>query len=99
MVEIEGEVVPRAEGQINGDQPTGEIEVVASRLEFLARSDTPPFQIEDRTNAAEDLRLEYRYLDLRRPAMLRNFVLRDEILFRVRRLCTSADSSRSRRRS
>ena len=68
VVEIEGEVVARVAGQVNRDQPTGEIEVVASRLEFLARSDTPPFQIEDRTNAAEDLRLEYRYLDLRRPA-------------------------------
>ena len=85
VVEIEGEVALRGEGHVNRDQPTGTIEVVASRLEFLARSDTPPFQIEDRTNAAEDLRLEYRYLDLRRPAMLRNFVLRDEITFRVRR--------------
>jgi len=85
VVEIEGEVAPRAAGQANPEQKTGEIEVVASRLEFLARSDTPPFVIEDRTNAAEDLRLEYRYLDLRRPAMLANFVLRDEIAFRVRR--------------
>ncbi|HEY6146715.1 MAG TPA: aspartate--tRNA ligase, partial [Thermoanaerobaculia bacterium] len=85
VVEIEGEVALRAAGQANPDQKTGEIEVVASRLEFLARSDTPPFTIEDRTNASEDLRLEYRYLDLRRPAMLGNFVLRDEIAFRVRR--------------
>ena len=85
VVEIEGEVALRAAGQGNPDQKTGEVEVVASRLEFLARSDTPPFSIEDRTNAAEDLRLEYRYLDLRRPAMLANFVLRDEIAFRVRR--------------
>jgi aspartyl-tRNA synthetase len=85
VVEIEGEVALRASGQANREQKTGEIEVVASRLEFLARSDTPPFTIEDRTNAAEDLRLEYRYLDLRRPAMLANFVLRDEIAFRVRR--------------
>ena len=85
VVEIEGEVALRAAGQANPDQKTGEIEVVASRLEFLARADTPPFTIEDRTNVAEDLRLEYRYLDLRRPSMLANFVLRDEIAFRVRR--------------
>jgi aspartyl-tRNA synthetase len=85
VVEIEGEVALRVAGQANRDQKTGEVEIVASRLEFLARSDTPPFSIEDRTNAAEDLRLEYRYLDLRRPSMLANFVLRDEIAFRVRR--------------
>ncbi len=86
VVEIEGEVVLRGEGRGNAGQETGQIEVVATRLTFLARSDTPPFQIEDRTNAAEDLRLEYRYLDLRRPAMLRNLVLRDEIVFRVRQV-------------
>jgi aspartyl-tRNA synthetase len=65
---------------------TGEIEIVASRLEFLARSETPPFVIEDRTNATEELRLEYRYLDLRRPAMQKNIRLRDEIAFRIRRV-------------
>ncbi|MEP6770000.1 MAG: aspartate--tRNA ligase [Acidobacteriota bacterium] len=86
VVEIDGEVALRGEGRGNSEQATGKIEVIATRLTFLARSDTPPFQVEDRTNAAEELRLEYRYLDLRRPAMLRNFVLRDEIVFRVRRV-------------
>jgi aspartyl-tRNA synthetase len=86
VVEIHGEVALRAAGQGNADQPTGQIEIVASALVFLARSDTPPFEVSDRTNATEELRLEYRYLDLRRPAMLRNFVLRDEIVFRVRSL-------------
>ncbi|MDQ2978934.1 MAG: aspartate--tRNA ligase [Acidobacteriota bacterium] len=85
VVEIEGEVALRGEGRANAEQATGEIEVVAARLSFLARSDTPPFLVEDRSNASEDLRLEYRYLDLRRPAMLKNFVLRDEIVFGVRR--------------
>ncbi|HEY3169804.1 MAG TPA: amino acid--tRNA ligase-related protein, partial [Thermoanaerobaculia bacterium] len=84
VVEIEGEVTKRGPGQVNREIPTGEIEVVASRMEFLARAATPPFLPEDRTNATEELRLEYRYIDLRRPAMLRNFVLRDEITFRVR---------------
>ncbi len=86
VVEIDGEVALRGEGRANVEQATGEIEILATRLNFLARSDTPPFQVEDRTNAAEDLRLEYRYLDLRRPVMLRNFVLRDEIVFRVRKV-------------
>ncbi len=85
VVEIEGEVVRRGSDQVNREIATGEIEVVAERLEFLARADTPPFLPEDRTNATEELRLEHRYIDLRRPAMLKNFVLRDEIAFRVRR--------------
>ena len=85
VVEIEGEVLLRGEERANFDQATGAVEVLASRLTFLARAETPPFLVEDRTNATEELRLEYRYLDLRRPAMLRNFVLRDEIVFRVRR--------------
>jgi aspartyl-tRNA synthetase len=86
VVSIEGEVLLRAPEQRKADVATGEIEVLASRFEFLARSETPPFLVEDRTNAAEELRLEYRYLDLRRPAMQRNLALRDEIAFRVRRV-------------
>jgi len=86
VVEIEGEVLTRAAPQRNAEISTGDIEVLASRLEFLARSETPPFLVEDRTNATEELRLEYRYLDLRRPAMQKNLMLRDEITFRVRRV-------------
>jgi aspartyl-tRNA synthetase len=86
VVAIEGDVVLRGEGQRNNELPTGEVEVLAKSLDFLARSETPPFVVEDRTNATEELRLEYRYLDLRRPAMLKNFVLRDEIAFRVRKV-------------
>jgi aspartyl-tRNA synthetase len=86
VVAIQGEVVLRGEGQRNKDLATGEVEVVARNLEFLSKADTPPFVVEDRTNATEELRLEYRYLDLRRPAMLRNFVLRDDIAFRVRKV-------------
>ena len=85
VVEIEGEVALRGPDQVNREIPTGEIEVVAKRMEFLARAETPPFLPEDRTNATEELRLQYRYIDLRRPTMLANFVLRDEIAFRVRK--------------
>ncbi|HEX9304341.1 MAG TPA: aspartate--tRNA ligase [Thermoanaerobaculia bacterium] len=85
VVEIEGEVVRRASEQVNSEIATGEIEIAATRLDFLARADTPPFLPEDRTNATEELRLQHRYIDLRRPAMLKNFVLRDEIAFQVRR--------------
>jgi aspartyl-tRNA synthetase len=86
VVAIEGEVTLRAEAHRNPDIPTGEIEVVASRLDVLARAETPPFVVEDRTNATEELRLEYRYLDLRRPVMQRNLILRHEIAFRARRV-------------
>ncbi|HSP95554.1 MAG TPA: aspartate--tRNA ligase [Thermoanaerobaculia bacterium] len=86
VVEIEGEVVLRADGQRRTDMATGDIEIVAARIEFLSRSETPPFVVEDRTNATEELRLEYRYLDLRRPSMQKNLMLRDEIAFRVRRV-------------
>jgi aspartyl-tRNA synthetase len=86
VVAIEGEVLARGEAQRNREMPTGDVEVLATSLAFLARSDTPPFVIEDRTNATEELRLEYRYLDLRRPSLQKNFVLRDEIAFRVRKV-------------
>jgi aspartyl-tRNA synthetase len=86
VVEIEGTVRRRAAGQENREMPTGEIEVVAEELRILTRAEVPPFSIEDRVNASEDLRLKYRYLDLRRPAVTRNFVLRDEITFRARKV-------------
>jgi len=85
VVAIEGEVVLRGEGQKTTASATGEIEIVGARIEFLARSETPPFVLEDRTNATEELRLQYRYLDLRRPAMQKNVILRDEIAYRIRR--------------
>ena len=86
VVELEGEVVLRGPEQRRGDMATGDIEVIGSRLEFLARAETPPFVVEDRTNATEELRLEYRYLDLRRPAMQRHIALRDDIAFRIRKV-------------
>ena len=84
VLRITGEVVERAEAQKNAKLPTGEIEVVARSIEILSRADTPPFQIEDDTDAAEELRLEYRYLDLRRPALAKNLVLRHKMLTAVR---------------
>ena len=64
---------------VNPALATGEVEVVASALEVLARADTPPFVIEDRADADELLRLEYRYLDLRRPEMTANLRLRHRV--------------------
>ena len=84
VVRIEGEIVNRLEERRNPKLPTGDIEVVASRIEILNRADTPPFQIEDDTDAAEELRLKYRYLDLRRPALTANLMLRHKVVFAVR---------------
>ena len=64
---------------VNPALATGEVEVVATALEVLARADTPPFVIEDRAEADELLRLEYRYLDLRRPEMTANLRLRHRV--------------------
>src|SRR5688500_8687812 len=84
VVRIEGEVVDRLEERRNPKLPTGDVEVVASKIEVLNRADTPPFMIEDETDAAEELRLKYRYLDLRRGRLTRNLMLRHQVIFAVR---------------
>jgi aspartyl-tRNA synthetase len=84
VVRIEGEVFERAEQSRNPKLPTGDVEVLASRVEILNRAETPPFAIEDETDAAEELRLQYRYLDLRRAPLTRNLMLRHKIAFGVR---------------
>ncbi|MBD3168086.1 MAG: aspartate--tRNA ligase [candidate division Zixibacteria bacterium] len=71
-----GTVSKRPEGQQNKELPTGDIEVIVDKFEVLSPSKTPPFLVEDDVDASEDLRLRYRYLDLRRP------ILRDKLLLR-----------------
>jgi len=73
---IEGEVRNRAPEAINKNMKTGDVEVVASRLVIYSKSETPPFYIEDGVDTNEQLRLKYRYLDLRRPEMHKNIELR-----------------------
>jgi aspartyl-tRNA synthetase len=79
VVRVSGAVRARPDGMVNPALGTGQIEVVATALEVLARADTPPFVIEDRMEADELLRLEYRYLDLRRPEMTANLRLRHQV--------------------
>jgi len=86
VLEVSGEVLARDSGAVNPDLPTGEIEIRATSLAVLNRAETPPFPIEDGVKAAEDLRLKYRYLDLRRPEMTRNLVTRSDVTFRIRRV-------------
>jgi len=84
VIRVEGSVKAREANLINAKMLTGEVEVVATRVTILSRSDTPPFTIEDDTTASEDLRLKHRYLDLRRPALVQNLVLRDRITYMIR---------------
>ncbi|HEX6099867.1 MAG TPA: aspartate--tRNA ligase [Thermoanaerobaculia bacterium] len=84
VVRVEGEVVERADAQKNPKLPTGDVEVVAKNIVILNRADTPPFPIEDDTDAAEELRLQYRYLDLRRTSLAKNLTLRHKMLTAVR---------------
>lgn len=76
--------VVRERPEANPNIPTGEIEVLASAVEVLNTSKTTPFQIEDHVDISEDIRLRYRYLDLRRPSMMANMRLRSDFTFAVR---------------
>ena len=84
VVRVVGTVSPRSAETVNAEMPTGEIEVLAEVVELLTAAETPPFVVEDRVNASEELRLRYRYLDLRRPEMMATMVLRDRITFAIR---------------
>ncbi|MGE7666590.1 aspartate--tRNA ligase [Ureibacillus composti] len=84
VIEIEGEIILRDESQVNPNISTGKIEVVASSIQIINEAKTPPFAIEDKVEVGEDLRLKYRYLDLRRPAMYNTFKLRSDITRSIR---------------
>lgn len=84
VIRIQGQLVRRSPQAINPKLATGEIEVKVSQLELLNHAATPPFAIEDELDALEQTRLEYRYLDLRRPAIQHNFELRHKVLLAMR---------------
>jgi len=79
VVRVRGKVARRPPGSDNPKMPTGEIEVIAEALEVISESQTPPFPIEDPEEPEEKTRLEYRYLDLRRPQMMRMLELRNKV--------------------
>ncbi len=79
VIAVRGQIVRRDPETINEKLPTGLIEVKARELKVLSRAQTPPFEIEDDTAVREELRLKYRYLDLRRPTMQRNLMMRSRI--------------------
>lgn len=79
VVEITGKVVKRQEGTINNDLPTGEIEIEAETISILNKAKTPPFDIQDTVEVSDDIRLKYRYLDLRRNKMKENMIMRHKV--------------------
>ena len=83
VIQVTGEVAERSSK--NANLPTGDIEIIATDLKILNKSDVPPFTIEDDTDGGDDLRMKYRYLDLRRPAVRRNLELRHKMAFEIRR--------------
>jgi aspartyl-tRNA synthetase len=84
VLQVKGTVRARPEGLVNPDIPTGEVEVVAHAVRVLNPAKTPPFYIYDDSPVDEALRLKYRYLDLRRPRMQRNLILRHRVVKHIR---------------
>ncbi len=82
VIQIEGTVAERSSK--NPNLPTGEIEIIANKLNVLSESATPPFTIEDNTDGGDDLRMKYRYLDLRRNAVRKNLELRHDMAILIR---------------
>ena len=85
-----GKVRPRPEGTVNPDMATGEIEVLGHELTILNGAETPPFQLDEYSEAGEDVRLRFRYMDLRRPEMQERMRLRAAISSEVRRYLEDA---------
>ncbi|MBR6823432.1 MAG: aspartate--tRNA ligase [Clostridia bacterium] len=85
VISVKGIVSLRDEANVNSALPTGKIEVIARELKIISKSNTPPFEIEDDVNVREELRLKYRYLDLRRPVLQRNLILRSRMANSMRR--------------
>lgn len=84
VIEVTGVVKQRDEGTINPSMKTGELEIVANKLTIISKSKALPIQIEDKIDVSEEIRLKYRYLDLRRNTMQETFILRHEIAQAIR---------------
>ena len=84
VIAAEGTVRKR-DGAINQTMATGDIEVTVDTLRILSEADTPPFPVEEDSNTREELRLKYRYLDLRKPHLQRNLQLRSDVTTYIRK--------------
>ena len=84
VIEVTGKAILRDPSQVNPNLKTGEIEVLAEAITIINKAKTPPFVIEDDVEVSEDLRLKYRYLDLRRPVMFDTFKMRSDVTVTIR---------------
>lgn len=91
VIQIQGKVRPRPESMVNPKIKTGEIELIAEKIEVLSESETPPFVVEDDIDANENLRLKYRYLDLRRPSLQNNLITRHRVFQAMREYLNELD--------
>lgn len=91
VVAIIGQVRERSEDTVNSNMPTGKIEVVVTEMRILNKAKTPPFYIEDDISVDENVRLKHRYLDLRRPEMQRNLIMRHKIIHEMRSFLNELD--------
>ncbi len=89
VIKIEGRVRLRPDGTVNPDMPTGKIEVLGKELEILNTANTPPIQLDEHVDVHEDLRLRYRYIDLRRPEMTEKLLFRAKVSNTVRNFLDS----------
>ena len=89
VVAVRGRVAQRAPGTVKASLPTGEIEVTAAEIVVLSEAKTPPFLPEDDLTVSEEVRLKYRYLDLRRPGMQRRLAIRSQLALAARRYLES----------
>ncbi len=88
VVAVKGKVSPRPEGTVNPKMKTGEVEVMVTECRILNRSKVLPFTLDDYVEVAENLRLKHRYLDLRRPVLQQNLILRSQVAQCTRRYLT-----------
>ena len=84
VISVAGAIAPREEGTVNPKLPTGEIELNVAEFELLSDAETPPFPIDEDSEVGDELRLRYRYLDLRRERMRRNIELRHDVVTAIR---------------
>lgn len=91
VIEVSGTIIAREEGTINESMKTGKIEVTASHIVIINKAKNPPFLIEEETDVSEDLRLKYRYLDLRRNSFQKTFRLRHQIKQVIREFLNDED--------
>ena len=91
VIAVTGTVASRGETGINRNMKTGMIEIHATEIRILAESETPPLEIEENSDVRDELRLKYRYLDLRRPDMQRNLILRSKVSQSIREFFAAED--------